>query len=328
MKNKITELEFAIADSISIMNNVIPKARNPIISYSGGADSDCMIHLVNKLNNFDLPAVFFDTGIEYRATMEHLKEQQEKYDITIVKPEKPIPIAVKEYGQPFINKYASALLAGLQRHNFDFKNDGHKNYNELYNKYGIKSALMWWCNENKSDLYNIRRNKLLKEFLIKYGLPFRVSAKCCEKVKKRPGKMYLRKINSNLALLGMRRSEGGIRRSLKSCITKANTSRHYDIYNPMFWWSNDVRDQYQARYNIVFSKCYTKYEFSRTGCAGCPFSLNMQDNPLKKIKTYEPKLYKAVCNIFNDAYKWNDLYNEFIYKNDDSSKQISLNMDI
>ena len=60
-------------------------------------------------------------------------------------------------------------------------------------------------------------------------------------------------------------------------------------------------------YNI---KGKAEYGLKRTGCCGCPFSktLNFENNVLKE---YEPKLYKAVMNVFKDSYEYTQQYKKF-----------------
>ena len=57
-----------------------PKA---ICSYSGGSDSDIMVHLIERTRElFSLPPikyVFFNTGLEMRATKKHVKDTAGKY---------------------------------------------------------------------------------------------------------------------------------------------------------------------------------------------------------------------------------------------------------
>ena len=48
----------------------------------------------------------------------------------------------------------------------------------------------------------------------------------------------------------------------------------------------------------------------RTGCAGCPFGRNFDDE-LEVMKKYEPNLYKAVNNVFGDSYEYTRQYREF-----------------
>ena len=58
-----------------------------ICSYSGGADSDILIDLIERTRAaFDLPPVkyaFFNTGLEMKATRNHVKSTAEKYKVEI-----------------------------------------------------------------------------------------------------------------------------------------------------------------------------------------------------------------------------------------------------
>lgn len=67
---------------------------------------------------------------------------------------------------------------------------------------------------------------------------------------------------------------------------------------------------YEKQRNVIHSKCYTEYGLKRTGCAGCPFGKNFEQE-LKIIEEYEPKLFKAVNNIFGDSYEYTRKYKEF-----------------
>ena len=68
---------------------------------------------------------------------------------------------------------------------------------------------------------------------------------------------------------------------------------------------------------ITHSKCYTEYGLKRTGCAGCPFGRDFEQE-LDVIANYEPKLYKAVNNIFGDSYEYTRKYREFVKRMEES----------
>ena len=55
---------------------------NAICSYSGGSDSDIMLHLIeNTREMFHLPPIhycFFNTGLEMEAIKEHKREMENK----------------------------------------------------------------------------------------------------------------------------------------------------------------------------------------------------------------------------------------------------------
>ena len=62
---------------------------NAICSYSGGADSDILIDLIERARElFNLPPVkyvFFNTGLEMQATKDHVKATAEKYGDTVLR---------------------------------------------------------------------------------------------------------------------------------------------------------------------------------------------------------------------------------------------------
>ena len=95
-----------------------PKA---ICSYSGGADSDILIDLIERTREiFNLPPVkyaFFNTGLEMQATKDHVKETAEKYGVEIqtYRPKVNIVMAARTYGIPFVSKIMSAGLSEWQK---------------------------------------------------------------------------------------------------------------------------------------------------------------------------------------------------------------------
>ena len=99
---------------------------NIVCSISGGSDSDVMLDLLERSNkglDKNITYVFFNTGLEYQATKDHLKELEKKYNIEIqvINAKTPIPITCKEYGQPFLSKQVSEFMMRLQKHNFQWE---------------------------------------------------------------------------------------------------------------------------------------------------------------------------------------------------------------
>lgn len=82
------------------------------------------------------------------------------------------------------------------------------------------------------------------------------------------------------------------------------------LYRPLFWYKDSDKEDYEKAYGIVHSKCYTEYGLKRTGCCGCPYGRDFEFE-LNVIKKYEPKLYKAVTNIFKDSYEYTREYRKF-----------------
>lgn len=300
-----------IVDNLVIAWNKINSLlyQKPVCSVSGGSDSDVMLDICTKVDSDKkIEYVWFDTGLEYQATKDHLLYLEKTYGITITKYRaiKPIPIVCNEYGQPFLSKYVSEMISRLQRHNFKWED---KSFDELYREYPkCKVALQWWCNCNISDRFDISRNKYLKEFMILNPPTFRISNKCCKYAKKDVLKKFITKNNCDLEINGVRKAEGGIRDVMyKSCF---DSNKDYDRYRPLFWYTGEDKMDYELHYGIKHSDCYAKYGLKRTGCAGCPFGRDFEKE-LEIIKQYEPKLYVAVNNIFGKSYEYTRKYYDF-----------------
>ena len=281
-----------------------------LCSVSGGSDSDILLDIMYRCDSKNIvDYVYFDTGLEYQATKNHIRYLEDEYNINIevIRPKKPIPLSCRDYGQPFLSKHVSEMINRLQRHNFKWED---KSFNESYKEYPkCKSAIEWWTNSKPSPAHNINQNKLLKEFMVKYPPNFKISQQCCKYGKKDLAHEKLLKGNYGLDVTGIRRAEGGTRSTAyKSCFD--HYTNKYDRYRPLFWFTNEDKEYYNKKFNIINSNCYSAYGLKRTGCCGCPFSKDYK-NELSVLDKFEPKLYKATTNIFKDSYEYTNLYKEF-----------------
>lgn len=318
-----------IFDSFLVSDHKIKSYENIVCSISGGSDSDIMMDLFCRIDKSKIRFVFFDTGLEYEATRKHLTYLEQKYGIKIewIKAKKPIPITCREYGQPFMSKQVSEWIKRLQRHSFNWED---KSFDELYAEYPkCKAALKWWCNEfGEGSKFNIAYNKGLKEFMILNPPKFKISNECCNNAKKSPVHDFIKENEFDLNCYGVRKSEGGARSSAyKNCFTNNAEKGTVDEYRPIYWYKEDTKRTYEEHFNIQHSKCYTEYGLKRTGCAGCPYGKDFEEE-LRIIEKYEPKLFKAVNNIFKDSYEYTRKYNEFVNRNfKNVTKQIDGQLD-
>lgn len=293
----------------SIVNS--SKYNKIVCNISGGSDSDIMLDIIwrcDKRNIVDY--VWYDTGLEYQATKDHLKYLEYRYGIEIIryKAIKPIPLSCKENGQPFISKQVSEFMQRLQRHNFQWENEPVEALYEKYQK--CQSALDWWCNnKGNNSSFNISRNTLLKEFILYNQPDFKISNKCCNYAKKDAAHKLIKENGYELNIVGIRKAEGGVRAyAYKNCFS--DNDNGCDNYRPIFWYKDIDKVDYEQAYRIIHSKCYTEYGLHRTGCAGCPYGRDYEYE-LEVIKKYEPKLFKAVNNIFKDSYEYTRKYIQF-----------------
>lgn len=284
----------------------------PLCSVSGGSDSDIMIDLIERVRgDRRVQYVFFNTGIEYQATHDHLNYLEKKYNISIDRMDAvvPVPLGCKKHGQPFMSKQISEFLERLQRHNFKWEDE---HFDVLYDRYPkCKAALRFWCNEwGEGSTFNINKNKLLKEFIIANPPKFQISPKCCKGAKKDVALIADEKYQPDLKMIGIRQAEGGARsQAYKNCFTCAGDSGIAE-YRMLFFWSDKDKSEYKAHYGVKYSDCYEVYGLFRTGCGGCPFGSGFE-NELQIIHDHEPRLELAINNIFKDSYEYTRAYREF-----------------
>lgn len=301
-----------IMDMLSKIHLTLRRYENIMISISGGSDSaimtDAILRIIVYYPDIKATFVFFNTGLEYDATKRHLKELEEKYGIKIewVPPVLPIPTCCKKYGLPFWSKAVSENIYRLQKHNFKWED---KPFDVLIQEHPrCRSALKWWCNKHpkkkngKESALNIAYAPYLKEYIIAHPPPFRVSAKCCEKAKKLPSAKYEAQHDFDLVCTGVRKLEKGARAIVhKNCYT-INTDKT-DTFRPVFWLSDEDKQDYKKHYKLRYSDCYEIWGMKRTGCCGCPFGKEFEQE-LELMKKYEPKLYRAAMKIFGPSYEY------------------------
>ena len=313
---------FVIRNALVKCYEVVHEHSKIICSVSGGGDSDVMLDMLLRCGAKEKTAfVFFNTGLEYQATLEHLRTLEDKYGITIekIRPTKSIPTCTKEYGVPFWSKYASDMIRRLQLHNFKWED---KPFEDLYKEYpSCKSALRWWCNNHDGNTtqWSIERSPYLKEFLIENPPDFPISGMCCQHTKKNPVHNLIKSDKYDLSCVGIRKSEGGIRSvSYKSCFSE-KSAVGADVFRPIFWLRDSDKEEYCAYYDVTHSKCYTEYGLIRTGCVGCPFGKRI-DEELSVLSRYEPKLCRAALTVFGKSYDYTQAYMEYRNKKKTESK--------
>ena len=306
-----------IFDGLVKAKSVLTNNKTILVSVSGGADSDCMIdiveHLIPKDDVHEVIYVWFDTGVEMEATKRHLTFLEEKYNIKIYRERGKMQVAgaVLNVGYPFYSKKFAEYIYRLQKHGFHWEDEP---FEVLYKRYPqCKAALRWWCNNWKDEAHKplqseIASARLLKQFMIENPPNFAISSRCCNESKKKVGDMVRKKYGGDIQLIGIRKAEGGARSTgVKSCMADGP---HGKQYYPLFWWKAEDKAEFEIAYNIVHSEAYSAYGCKRTGCAGCPFSGRFEEE-LTMLRQYEPKLANAVEHIFSPAYEYMRAYRSY-----------------
>ena len=305
---------------------------NAICSYSGGSDSDIMIDLIERTRTlFDLPPityVFFNTGLEMKATKDHVKAVADKYGVNVqtIRPKISIVQASRKYGIPFVSKIMSGGFEEWQKKGvpltiadeYAAAENKQAKRAELSKRYPHCESLINFlccCNKDGDPRPNIQlvinSSKYMLDFIKEYPPDFKVSAKCCDYCKKQPAHNIQK--GYEMIITGERRDEGGMRSvPRKDCTTMCftETSSGQFRLRPLYYVSDNDKAWYKEYYNIRYSDAYEVYGLTRTGCCGCPISYKAIED-LNKIEPYEPNVVKASWAIFGKSYKYRQKYNEY-----------------
>lgn len=317
---------------ISIIAKRLKEHPNAICSYSGGADSDIMIDLIERTRAiFELPPikyVFFNTGLEMKATKEHVQETAARYGVEIetVRPKISIVQAARKYGIPFVSKIMSAGLSEWQKKGIPLSIADE--YNEAKDKAAKRQELreryphcesvinfLCCCNAAGEPRPNIQlvinSSKYMLDFIKETPPDFQISAKCCDYCKKQIAHQVQR--DYEMIITGERRDEGGMRsvpRKDNTALCFGETASGQYRLRPLYYVSDADKAWYKEYYGIRYSNAYEVYGLTRTGCCGCPISFKAVED-LEKIKPYEPNVVKAAWAIFGKSYEYRRKYNEY-----------------
>ena len=237
-----------IVDAAMKCEAVFSTHERALVSISGGADSDVMLDLCERVRQevgIQVDYVWFDTGMEYRATREHLQYLEQRYGIDIMRQRsvKTIPVCAREHGQPFVSKMVSHHLEILQYHGFGWDDKTVGTLHMMYPRIPL-STIRWWCDDyatmhNAYNAYCISRNKYLKQFVMQNPPWFRISADCCKYAKKRTKHELLADGDWDVELVGIRQTEGGVRSLHGRCFIEGGGLRdRVDEYYPLYWLRN------------------------------------------------------------------------------------------
>ena len=296
IKHDNTIMEWLLYDrleAIKVINQKYDLEHNAYLSFSGGKDSTILHHLIDMaLPNNRIPRVFINTGIEYQLIVDFVNEMAKADDrFIILKPSTPIKPMLEKNGYPFKSKEFSNIY-------------------KVYQRSGKTKSVRKFIREEPSTR-KIYCPKALKEmFETKIDTP--ISDNCCMKLKKEPIAKWQIENNKPIAILGMRQTEGGQRASLKGCVLTdkdGKLKKFYPLVKVNDEWEQWFLETYKDRVSIA-SLYKEPYNFKRTGCAGCPFALDLQEQ-LDTMERLLPSERKRCEIIWQPIY---DLYRKYNYR--------------
>lgn len=276
--------ELLLADRLGVIRTANEKydlENNAYLSFSGGKDSTILHHLLDMaLPRNNIPRVYIDTGIEYNAIRKFVMKLAEKDNrFVIIKPSKPIKQTLEKYGYPFKSKEHSLKVGEWQKGS---RSPSIVRYRSGQGSFACPSHLLYQYDDFKLKLSN----------------------KCCYKLKKEPIRRWEKENNRAIDITGMRKEEGGQRANIKGCILTDKEGR-LKKFHPLLVVSDDWEDWFTKREGIELCELYyPPFNFKRTGCKGCPFALDLQEQ-LSIMEIYLPQERKQ-CEII-----WKPVYDEY-----------------
>jgi len=127
MRDKISHLDWLESEAIHIMREVAGQCSNPVLLFSGGKDSLCLLRIAEKAfrpGRFPFPLMHIDTGHNYPEVISFrdtkTKELEERLIVASLEDSMAKgTIVLKNVDEPR-NKYQSVtLLEAIEEHEFD-----------------------------------------------------------------------------------------------------------------------------------------------------------------------------------------------------------------
>jgi len=239
------------------------------IAFSGGKDSTVLLDVVrNKAlipDANDIPACFCDTGLEYPEIRDFVKTID---NVVWEKPKLTFPEVIEKYGYPVISKEQARYLFDMQTSN----SEKMKYLRMNGNRWGMGKISNKW------------------RFLI--DAPFKISSKCCDKLKKYPAHQYEKRTGLH-PMIGTMVEESFMRRSTYLTYGCNAYETNRPTSTPLAFWTEKDVWEYIHKYNLPYSEIYDM-GYTRTGCMFCMFGVQSEGIPnrFQKMELTHPKQYK------------------------------------
>ena len=276
-------LEIDRIAKIQSINKQYDLENNAYLSFSGGKDSTVLHYLLDlALPGNKIPRLFINTGIEYEYIVDFVKKLEQKDSrIQIVNSNVNIKKMLEIEGYPFKSKEHSLKLGEWQKGSIAKSNIYYKE---------MSGKSRYAC--PKKLLYQYERNFKL-----------RLSDKCCYRLKKDIFHKWEKENKKHILMTGMLAEEGGQRANLINCII---TKKDKVVkFHPLLVCSTDFENYFIEKYDIELCNLYyPPFNFKRTGCKGCPYSLDLQEQ-LDIMGKYLPE-EKRQCERI-----WKPVYDEY-----------------
>lgn len=248
----------------------------PVINFSGGIDSTVLMAIVRDLYP-NTPALFSNTGLEFPELVAFTRQFKDVYE---VRPSKPFHHVVAEYGWPVSSKKI-ALMVETVRANRPTR---------------AASINLYLKGMNRAGIY-VPRWKIPQKWRILLDAPFKVSAKCCDFLKKEPFKKH-EKTGRYSYITGQMATDSEQRREsyLRTGCNAFNAGRGPKS-NPMSFWTKEDVWAFVRAHGLPYASVYDM-GYTKTGCVFCGFGCHLDKTPnrFQLLKQTHLKLWEYVMH--------------------------------
>lgn len=288
----MTEAEFYLEDLKSKFDKINPS--DYYLAYSGGRDSHFLLWFIREYLKEDrIVPVFSNTGMEIPEIRDRalanaqviLKPTMKHYEI---KEKYGIPLNTKASDE-WVYRYQSKREQGIS----DEDMPGWIRYYAMRQvdaiEHGRKTGKLSYTVVNKKTCSAMMGGQLHK-----------VSNKCCEFLKKKPGKMY-EKETGKKAITGIMGDESWRRRNtFKGCF------RSDRKFTPLWDLTEDLRNEIEKEFEIPVPSVYQYV--NQTGCAGCPYGQHGKghgfENTNLELSLLKDGQRKFILDYFRESYQF------------------------
>ena len=245
------------------------------VAFSGGKDSTVLLHIVRSIYP-KVPAVFFNTGLEFPEILRFVRQTK---NVSFQRPKMSFKEIIEKNGYPVISRRISQYIREVRALG------GRETNLKRLRLTGIKPD---------GAISSIDKIPLKWQFLL--DAPFKISDKCCTKMKKETAKNYVKKTGRMPYIAIM--ADESVQRTAGYLKLGCNA---FDLKNPKstpiaIWKEKDIWN-YIKKYKVEYSPIYNM-GYRRTGCVFCMFGIHLEGTPnrFQLMKKTHPRLWNYCMN--------------------------------